>query len=92
MAQAASKKITLSSSRDIPFNKLILSQSNVRKIKAGVSIEELSQDIARRGARPDGPVIQGGTVVHTPFGGLVRPFGKFVLLHVFLPRDRLRPS
>jgi len=48
MATAA-QKITLSSSRDIPFNKLILSQSNVRKVKAGVSIEELSQDIARRG-------------------------------------------
>lgn len=46
---AATQKITLSSSRDIPFNKLILSQSNVRKVKAGVSIEELSQDIARRG-------------------------------------------
>ncbi|MBB3808719.1 ParB/RepB/Spo0J family partition protein [Pseudochelatococcus contaminans] len=45
----AVQKITLSSSRDIPFNKLILSQSNVRRIKAGVSIEELSQDIARRG-------------------------------------------
>ncbi|WP_439527559.1 ParB/RepB/Spo0J family partition protein [Pannonibacter sp.] len=43
------QKLTLSSSRDIPFNKLILSQSNVRKVKAGVSIEELSQDIARRG-------------------------------------------
>ncbi len=43
------QKITLSSSRDIPFNKLILSQSNVRRVKAGVSIEELSQDIARRG-------------------------------------------
>ncbi|QBE91350.1 ParB/RepB/Spo0J family partition protein [Sphingomonas paucimobilis] len=45
----AVQKITLSPSRDIPFNKLILSQSNVRRIKAGVSIEELSQDIARRG-------------------------------------------
>ena len=31
-------KITLSSSRDIPFNKLVLSQSNVRRVKAGVSI------------------------------------------------------
>ena len=48
MATAA-KKITLSLSRDIPFNKLLLSQSNVRKIKAGVSIEELAEDIARRG-------------------------------------------
>jgi ParB family chromosome partitioning protein len=41
-------KITLSSSRDIPFNKLVLSQSNVRRVKAGVSIEELAEDIARR--------------------------------------------
>src|ERR1700758_5677630 len=40
-------KITLSQSRDIPFNKLVLSQSNVRRIKAGVSIEELAEDIAR---------------------------------------------
>jgi len=43
------QKITLSSSRDIPFNKLVLSQSNVRRVKAGVSIEELAEDIARRG-------------------------------------------
>ena len=42
------QKITLSQSRDIPFNKLVLSQSNVRCIKAGVSIGELAQDIARR--------------------------------------------
>jgi ParB family chromosome partitioning protein len=44
----SSQKITLSQSRDIPFNKLVLSQSNVRRIKAGVSIEELAEDIARR--------------------------------------------
>jgi len=30
----AVQKITLSSSRDIPFNKLVLSQSNVRRVKA----------------------------------------------------------
>ena len=42
------QKITLSQSRDIPFNRLVLSQSNVRRIKAGVSIEELALDIARR--------------------------------------------
>jgi ParB family transcriptional regulator, chromosome partitioning protein len=41
-------KITLSESRDIPFDKLVLSQSNVRRIKAGVAIEELAEDIARR--------------------------------------------
>ena len=38
----------MSESRDIPFNKLVLSQSNVRRIKAGVAIEELAEDIARR--------------------------------------------
>lgn len=43
------KKVVLNASRDIPFNKLVLSQTNVRKIKAGVSVEELAQDISRRG-------------------------------------------
>ncbi|WP_333815587.1 ParB/RepB/Spo0J family partition protein [Tabrizicola sp.] len=43
------QSIILSPSRDIPFNKLVLSQSNVRRIKAGVSVEELAEDIARRG-------------------------------------------
>lgn len=42
-------KITLSASRDIPFNKLRLSQDNVRRVKAGISIEELAEDIVRRG-------------------------------------------
>ena len=44
----AVQKITLSASRDIPFNKLVLSQGNVRRVKAGVSIEELAEDIVRR--------------------------------------------
>ena len=42
------KKITLSQSRDIPFNKLVLSNRNVRRVQAGVSIEDLAEDIARR--------------------------------------------
>lgn len=41
-------KLVLSSSRDIPFNKLVLSQKNVRRVKAGLSIEELAEDIYRR--------------------------------------------
>jgi ParB family chromosome partitioning protein len=45
---SAIQKITLSTSRDIPFNKLLLSGCNVRRIKAGVSIEQLADDIARR--------------------------------------------
>ena len=47
MAKAV-QKITLSPSRDIPFNKLVLSQSNVRRVKAGVSIEQLAESIAQR--------------------------------------------
>jgi hypothetical protein len=40
------QKISLAPTRDIPFNSLVLSQANVRTIKTGVSIDELS-------ARPD---------------------------------------
>lgn len=42
-------KIVLSGSRDIPFNQLVLSQANVRRVKAGVSIDALAADLARRG-------------------------------------------
>ncbi|WP_246660640.1 ParB/RepB/Spo0J family partition protein [Nitratireductor sp. XY-223] len=42
------KKIALSQSRDIPFNKLVLSDRNVRRVQAGVSIDDLAEDIARR--------------------------------------------
>jgi ParB family transcriptional regulator, chromosome partitioning protein len=41
-------KLALSRSRDIPFDKLVLSQSNVRRVKCGVSIGELADDIVRR--------------------------------------------
>jgi len=43
------KKISLATTRDIPFNKLVLSQANVRSVKTGVSIAELAEDIAHRG-------------------------------------------
>ena len=45
----AVQKITLASARDIPFNKLVLAQANVRRVKAGVSIEEMAESIVRRG-------------------------------------------
>ncbi len=45
---AATQKIVLNPSRDIPFNKLVPSQANVRRVKAGVSIEALAESIARR--------------------------------------------
>ncbi len=48
MAKAV-QKIILSPSRDIPFDKLVLSESHVRRIKAGVYVVELAEEIARRG-------------------------------------------
>ena len=48
MAKAKIEKITLSQARDIPFDRLALSSRNVRRVRAGVSIEELAEDIARR--------------------------------------------
>ena len=42
-------KIVLTSARDIALDKLIASDANVRRIKAGVSVEDLAEDIARRG-------------------------------------------
>lgn len=47
MAKVA-QKITLSPSRESPVDNLELRQSNVRRIKAGASVEELAEDIARR--------------------------------------------
>jgi len=44
----APQKLVLSGSRDIPFDRLVLSQSNVRRVKGGVSIAELAEDIVRR--------------------------------------------
>ncbi|MBB2162619.1 ParB/RepB/Spo0J family partition protein [Gluconacetobacter sacchari] len=46
---SAIQKIALNVSRDIPFNRLVLSQSNVRRVKSGLSIDELARDIERRG-------------------------------------------
>ena len=56
-------KIVLSASRDIPLNKPVLSQANVRRIKAGVSVDE-----ARRGHRPARPVAVLGPLYPQPTG------------------------
>lgn len=42
-------KITLAVASDIALDKLVASDANVRRIKAGVSVEDLAEDIARRG-------------------------------------------
>ncbi len=91
---SANQKITLASSRDIPFNKLVLSQSNVRRIKAGVSVEELAESIARRGliqslhVRPvlDGEVAETGTF-EVPAGGR-----RFRALELLVKQKRLNKS
>ncbi len=49
MATAVQKITSLACSRDIPFNKLVLAQENVRRVKAGISIDDLADDIAYRG-------------------------------------------
>ncbi len=90
MAQSV-QKITLSASRDIPFNKLLLSACNVRRIKAGVSIEQLADDIARRTllqsltARPvlDADGIETG-MYEVPAGGR-----RFRALELLVKQKRL---
>ena len=42
-------KIVMASARDIALDKLVASDANVRRIKAGVSVEDLAEDIVRRG-------------------------------------------
>ncbi len=90
MAKTA-QNVVLSPSRDIPFNKLVLSQSNVRRIKAGVSVEELAEDIARRGlpqnlnVRPvrDADAVETGTF-EIPAGGR-----RFQALSLLVKQKRL---
>lgn len=43
------QKITLAPARPIPFNKLVLSQANVRRVKLGLPVEDLAESIGRRG-------------------------------------------
>ncbi len=76
MATAVQKIAVLAVTRDIPFNKLVLSQANVRRVNDGVSVEELAEDIGRRGllqnlnVRPvlDGEGQETGTF-EVPAGG-----------------------
>ncbi|TXT43545.1 MAG: chromosome partitioning protein ParB family [Methylocystaceae bacterium] len=42
-------KIVLTAARDIALDKLVASDANVRRITAGVSVEDLAEDISRRG-------------------------------------------
>ena len=46
---AAKSKLTLTAPTTIPLDKLVLSDANVRRLNAAISIEALAESIARRG-------------------------------------------
>jgi len=91
MATAVVKIACLGVTREIPFNKLVLSQSNVRRTKAGVSVEDLAEDIARRGLLQNlnvRPVVDGEGqetgMFEVPAGGR-----RFRALEVLVKSKRL---
>lgn len=49
MSKSAPAKLALAAPETIPLDKLVVHAANVRQIKAGISIESLAADIARRG-------------------------------------------
>ncbi len=84
-------KIILNGAQDVPLNKLILSQANVRRIKAGVSIDDLAEDIARRGLLQSlsvRPVLDGEGqdtgIYEVPAGGR-----RFAALQLLAKQKRL---
>ena len=87
----ATQKIALDQARNIPFNQLRLSQSNVRRVKVGISLEELADDIDRRGllqslnVRPDldEAGVETGTF-EVPAGGR-----RYRALELLIKRKRL---
>ena len=87
----AVQKITLSPSRDIPFDKLVLSQSNVRRIKAGVSVEELAEDSARLGLLQSLSVRAVLGAISTQHGNFDIPAGgrRFQALSLLVKQKRL---
>jgi len=48
MAKSAIQKIAMNPSENIAYDRLVLSQENVRRVKDGVTIEQLAEDIGRR--------------------------------------------
>ncbi|MGR9281427.1 ParB/RepB/Spo0J family partition protein [Rhizobium johnstonii] len=87
----AAQKIVLSSSRDIPFNKLVLSQSNIRRVKAGVSIEDLAASIARRGLIQSLSVVPAADADGNETGMFEVPAGgrRFRALEMLVKQKRL---
>ena len=87
----AQPKIVLAPAQGIPFNLLVLSQSNVRRVKNGVTIEDLADDIERRGLLQGlsvRPLLDAGGqdtgTFHVPAGGR-----RFRALEILVKRKRL---
>ncbi len=91
MAKSAIQKIAMNPSENIAFDKLVLSQENVRRIKDGVTIEQLAEDIGRRkllqslNVRPvlDGDGEETGTY-EVPAGGR-----RYLALGILVKQKRL---
>lgn len=87
-------KIVLAPAQGVPFNCLVLSQANVRRVKDGVTIEQLAEDIEHRGllqslsVRPllDAEGQEAGKF-EVPAGGR-----RFRALQILVKRKRLAPT
>jgi len=90
MAKAI-QKIAMNAAENIPYDRLVLSQKNVRRIKDGVSIEQLAEDIGRRkliqslNIRPvlDGEGAETG-MFEVPAGGR-----RYLALGILIKQKRL---
>ena len=90
MAKAI-QKIAMNPSENIAYDKLVLSQENVRRVKDGVTIEQLADDIGRRkllqslNVRPvlDGDGEETGTF-EVPAGGR-----RYLALGILVKQKRL---
>jgi ParB family chromosome partitioning protein len=91
MAKSAIQKIAMNPSENIAYDKLVLSQENVRRVKDGVTIEQLAEDIGRRkllqslNVRPvlDGNGEETGTY-QVPAGGR-----RYLALGILVKQKRL---
>lgn len=91
MAKSAIQKIAMNPSENIAYDKLVLSQENVRRVKDGVTIEQLAEDIGRRkllqslNVRPvlDGDGEETGTY-EVPAGGR-----RYLALGILVKQKRL---
>lgn len=91
MAKSAIQKIAMNPSENIAYDKLVLSQENVRRVKDGVTVEQLAEDIGRRkllqslNVRPvlDGTGEETGTF-EVPAGGR-----RYLALGILVKQKRL---